>query len=131
MGDWREIWGKLLAWWESLSETEQSFLVFLVAVITAIVAIVAFLKSKNKPTKQKISQNTNGGTASAHMGTDDIHANVTNNTNIHQQINITGLTLEEHEKSLKKRETEVRVELEKSHTADRQVLEIELSTIEQ
>jgi len=47
-----------------------------------------------------------------------------------QTINI-GLTLEEHEQRLKRREAEVRAELEQAHAADQHVLATELNAINQ
>ncbi len=80
--------------------------------IMVLITLTAIISNSG----ENISQKTQSGDAIIHGGTGDINI---------------GLTLEQHEQRLKSRETEVRAELEHTHTADRQVLEVELSTIEQ
>ncbi|MCP5244374.1 MAG: hypothetical protein H6940_13280, partial [Burkholderiales bacterium] len=104
----QQIWHTLLSWWQSLSGTEQKLLGFLVAVMTLFVALISGYSSGSGNPSDTVKQTANGG------------------THIEQQIITIGITLEEHEQRLKRRETEIRAELEQAHTANRRVLETEL-----
>ena len=120
-----QIWHKLQEWWESLRRGEK------IALLTLLVGSIGVLGTWLGNQGDTLNQNTNGGTANVHTGTGDIHANVTSNTHIQNQTIHIGITLEQHEQRLKRRETEIRADLEQAHAADRQLLEIELRDIEQ
>ncbi|MCB1947929.1 tetratricopeptide repeat protein [Nitrosomonas sp.] len=115
----QQIWHELLSWWQSLSGTEQKFLGFLVTVMTLIVALISSYGSKFVKRSNTVKQTTNSGDT------------ITGGTHIDRQNNYYGITLEEHEQRLKRRETEIRAELEQAHAAGRRVLETELRAIEQ
>jgi tetratricopeptide (TPR) repeat protein len=110
--------------WKSLTHKQKIALI--VAIIGAIGGVsIAF--NVNISTGDSTTQTTNGGDAYIHQGNGDIN---TGDTHIQNQTIHTGIRLDEHEQRLKSREAEVRAELEHAHAADRQVLEVELSTIE-
>ncbi|GJL74059.1 tetratricopeptide repeat protein [Nitrosomonas sp.] len=117
----------MLEWWCSLTHKQKIALI--VAIIGAMGGIYITLNISS--TGDTINPSTNGGTANVHTGTGDIHANVTNNTHIQNQTIHIGIALEQHEQRLKRRESEIRADLEQAHAADRQLLEIELRDIEQ
>ena len=119
-----QIGHKLLEWWKSFRRGEK------IALLTLLVGSIGVLGTWLGNQGDTINPSTNGGTANVQTGIDDIHASVTSNTHIQHQT-IHGITLEQYEQGLKRREVEIRADLEQAHAADRQLLEIELRDIEQ
>ncbi len=109
-------------WWGSWTKNELIGLA--VFVVTVFFGIATLLNNQGNT----ITQSPNNGDAIVHEGTGDIN---TGGTHIQNQTNINGITLEQYEQGLKRREAEVRAELEDEHAEDRQVLELELSDIQQ
>ncbi|MCP5245203.1 MAG: tetratricopeptide repeat protein [Burkholderiales bacterium] len=106
-------------WWDSLETGDW------IAIVGIFVAVIGVLVTGRNKKGNTITQTIHGN-----------NGNVTNqqgknNTFIQNQTINNGLTLEEYEEGLKRREKEIRAELEQAHAADRQVLERELSDIQQ
>ena len=122
----------MLDWWNALSQDNQIKL--LIVPVTAFLAVLGyFLKKLFDKTQQSTTQSlttqgdtntqtTHGGTAIINTGPG--HVNTGDTYHI-------GITLEQYEQGFKRREAEVREELNQAHANDRQLKEIELHAIQQ
>lgn len=114
MSDW---WNCFLGWWNPLPSNEAVLYAAILPIAASILFLfIKFFNRKKIPiTKNKNNTNiqtVNNGSAVNNSGSGNIHTGngeiKTGDTHIKQTINI-GLTLEQHEQRLKRREMEVRV----------------------
>lgn len=122
----------MLDWWNALTQDNQIKLS--IVPITTFLAGLGYLLKKLFDKKQQSAlqthtiqgdtntQTTNSGTAIINSGS----GNVSTSDTYH-----IGITLEQYEKGLKRREAEVRKELKQTHDTDRQRKEIELQAVQQ
>lgn len=99
-------------WWDTWKKTLAGI------VVAILIGVGTWLSNQGN------TITTNGGDANVHQGTGDINTGDTHTTNIY-------ITLEAYELRLKRRKSEVLAELEHADVEDRQVLELELSDIQQ
>ena len=115
-------------WWRSLTQDNQINLIGIVLV--ALLGGIGYLIKTNLGKGEvpeatapgNVTQTTNGGHA---------FNNIAGNVQVGDNIIRIGITLAEHEQSLKKREAEIREELEQAHVENRAQLEIQLHAVQQ
>lgn len=122
----------MLDWWDSLTQDNQ--VKVLIVPVTALIGGLGYLLKKLFDKKQEskaiipafqsdsITQTTQGGTAIINTGPGKVSTDDTYHI---------GITLEQYEQGLKRREVEIKEEFKQAHAKDRQLKEIELQAIQQ